>query len=218
MKENERLLPHYRLRRLVVVCFILIATCSLLSLYYNREEDRTDDNEEEEDNQRTTVLSSPYCDHLWSQDNFSSMANVIQRSHILSSSFPGDDDRHRFSVLGDHTESSRSGHHASLRSSGDSDVYRSRLNEMRIESLLQRMNSISDNGNVNENDMVFKVVVLGNSMTAGVKAIYLLPIYPPLSTRNTLTNMTYHSTILYIYLSIHLSIYYKLTNDGCVCE
>ena len=140
---NEQLSHHRRFH--ILVCLVFIAAASLFSSFFKREESTTDDDNDVHQ-LSPTVLSSPYCDHLWKQDNFSSVENIIRRSQIT---FLSGNDRPRLDVL------------------DDAGFFRdrSRLNEIRIESLLHRINRINDNDN---DEIVFKVVVLGNSMTAGM--------------------------------------------------
>ena len=150
---NEHLSQHRRFH--LLVCLVVIITGSFLSLFVKRDNNDTDDI----DNQRSTtvVISSPYCDHLWKQDNYSSMANIIRRSQM-------------FSLFGN------------VHENDPESSNRSKLNELRMKTLLQRINTIhdndndSDNNNDNDNDndkeVVFKVVVLGNSMTAGMYLTY----------------------------------------------
>ena len=139
---NEHLSQHRRFH--LLVCLVVVVTGSFLSLFFKRNKDITTDIDIDNQRSTTTVLSSPYCDHFWKQDNYSSMANIIRRSQI--SSLFGN-------VLDD----------CDIASSN-----RSRVNELRINALLQRINTIHSNDHDNDKEVVFKVVVLGNSMTAGM--------------------------------------------------
>jgi len=179
---SEHLSQHRRFH--LLVCLVVVVTGSFFSLFFKRNDDTV-----EEDNQRSiTVLSSPYCDHFWIQDNYSSTTNIIQRSQM----------------------SSLFGINLLFKNQDIISRNRSRVNELRIEALLHRINTIHDTVDDNPKDVVFKVVVLGNSMTAGTYLTDIRFLHRRTYSVTVLSALSDHYSCMFLTPCMHLLIYQYL--------